>query len=645
MAASCCPSSLLWLLCPTSRHEHSVRLHESAELESAAGAESSSSTRGKHGKKFSVTSRRRAAVVSEDSKQLLARTRWKTAFESSRRSSVKSVERITEIVGVLRAHPLFALCDESVLTDVAHAMREQIAREGEAVITQGDVGDKLYVVAEGELAAFIQKGDGQAAAADGGSTTASFKRRVSSKDVLVAATAAGECVCKYGAGDSFGELALLYDSLRAASVRCTSRVCLLYSLNRMEFRNLLLVAFQAAKAGLQQRLGTVPILQGLPSDELAQLAAALSTHEYEAGEYILELGAEADALYLVLQGEVACHQGGGSELRLTDGAFFGESCLAAAPAGEAPPKRQANVVAVSHVRCARLAASDCEAILGTLHSAVDRMYTDKVLASIELFDALSTAEHARLAHALQPRSVAAGEVIIQQGALNDAFFILKSGAVDVVHEAADDPSAATKLTKRGGEATSYFGERSLLKSAPANASVIASEASSLLVLDREAFESILGPLSSHLARGVEQRDADLAERSERSRGLVRWEELAAGVVLGVGSFGCVKMVRHRKSAETFALKGMHKGHLIATSQVDNVLHERRLLCRCHHPFVMACHGAYHSATHVYLLLGLALGGELFTYLSPRRAGGLALRRDGRLRLRLPRRAQRGPPRP
>lgn len=85
----------------------------------------------------------------------------------------------------------------------------------------------------------------------------------------------------------------------------------------------------------------------------------------------------SDALFLLLSGEVACHQGGESELRLAEGAFFGESSLQYVHA-DAHAVRQANVVAVSAVRVARLPASYIEAILGPLQHALDRGFVEKV---------------------------------------------------------------------------------------------------------------------------------------------------------------------------------------------------------------------------------------------------------------------------
>ena len=404
----------------------------------------------------------------------------------------------------------------------------------------------------------------------------------------------------------------------------------------MEFRNLVSASMLTAKTGLEQRLASVPALSGLSLEQLAQLAAAMETVDFESGEYIVEIGTQADALFLILKGEVACHQGGESELRLSEGTFFGESCLSrgssnlpthsssahapaelasSEPASEPPSARlrQANVVAVGSVRCARLPAAHCDAIFGSLQAALERAYSEKVLASISLFDALSSGEKAVLLTSLQPRQVRRGEVIVTQGAVGEAFYILTAGAVDILHDAADGRAPSKLQTIRGGEAASYFGERSLLRNAAAVASVLAAEDSSVLCLPRALFEQVLGPLQQLIDRAVAERDAELQKHAAGQR--IQWEDLEMRAVLGVGSFGTVRLVWHHNEAKAYALKGMVKGHLIATSQVDNVVGEKKLLRRCRHPFIMECVGGLHSRTHVYLVLGLALGGELFSYVA------------------------------
>ena len=131
-------------------------------------------------------------------------------------------------------------------------MREQMVREGEAVISQGEAGENFYIVAEGELCAHVRDSDAPP--------------------------------CSYTKGDCFGELALLYDNPRAATVTCTSRSALLYTLGRIPFRNLVSSALLKRKVGLEALLVQVPMLGGLAPEAISQLAATLETLDFGHGE-------------------------------------------------------------------------------------------------------------------------------------------------------------------------------------------------------------------------------------------------------------------------------------------------------------------------------------------------------------------------
>ena len=51
-------------------------------------------------------------------------------------------------------------------------------------------------------------------------------------------------------------------------------------------------------------------------------------------------------------------------------------------------------------------------------------------------------------------------------------------------------------------------------------------------------------------------------------------------ILGVGTFGRVKLVTHTKDNDRpYALKCMRKGQVIALKQVEHVMNEKRLLAR------------------------------------------------------------------
>ena len=53
---------------------------------------------------------------------------------------------------------------------------------------------------------------------------------------------------------------------------------------------------------------------------------------------------------------------------------------------------------------------------------------------------------------------------------------------------------------------------------------------------------------------------------EAARGDIKFEDLSTIAVLGSGTFGRVKLVVHKTSQETFALKTMHKSEIVAHRQ-------------------------------------------------------------------------------
>lgn len=86
-------------------------------------------------------------------------------------------------IGLLRALPLFAPLDAPTLESIARSLVSVEAPPGTAVITQGEVGDRFYIVADGAIR--VERG--------------------------------GRAVATLRRGQSFGEVALLHDSLRNAT--------------------------------------------------------------------------------------------------------------------------------------------------------------------------------------------------------------------------------------------------------------------------------------------------------------------------------------------------------------------------------------------------------------------------------------------
>jgi len=129
---------------------------------------------------------------------------------------VKTAQQQARIRSAIAANLLFKNLDDEQTRDVLDAMTEKkIPKEGVVVIHQGDVGDFFYVVEEGGFDFYIRKGG------------------AGEKHGL------GDRVGGVGAGGSFGELALMYNAPRAASVVSTSPG-VLWALDRITFRRILM---------------------------------------------------------------------------------------------------------------------------------------------------------------------------------------------------------------------------------------------------------------------------------------------------------------------------------------------------------------------------------------------------------------------
>lgn len=131
-------------------------------------------------------------------------------------------------IALLRSLPMFAPLPPPTLESLAHSLELEVVPAGVDVIVQGDAGDRLYVVAEGEV------------------------------DIV----ADGALVTTLGRGAAVGEIALLYDVPRTATVRTRSEARL-YALDRETF--LVSLTGQSSAANLAQ---------GLADQRLAELQAS-----------------------------------------------------------------------------------------------------------------------------------------------------------------------------------------------------------------------------------------------------------------------------------------------------------------------------------------------------------------------------------
>lgn len=134
-------------------------------------------------------------------------------------------------------------------------------KAGESIIQQGDDGDNFYVVESGTL-------------------TCTKKFKADEPEIFLK---------EYVPGESFGELALLYNAPRAATIVAKTDVTL-WSLDRNTFNNIIKSAVQKKRDKYDHFLDNVQILKCMEKQERTKLADAFKEEWYEEGDYIIKEG-------------------------------------------------------------------------------------------------------------------------------------------------------------------------------------------------------------------------------------------------------------------------------------------------------------------------------------------------------------------
>ncbi|WP_158675235.1 Crp/Fnr family transcriptional regulator [Thiohalobacter thiocyanaticus] len=108
-------------------------------------------------------------------------------------------------VEALRTIPLFANVDDHDLAQIAAASTVRSYRKNSIIISEGDASSSLYLVLDGELKVYVSDEDGRA-----------------------------NIINRLGPGDYFGELSLIDEQPRSASIEALTR-CRLSVLTRAYF--------------------------------------------------------------------------------------------------------------------------------------------------------------------------------------------------------------------------------------------------------------------------------------------------------------------------------------------------------------------------------------------------------------------------
>jgi cAMP-dependent protein kinase regulator len=263
----------------------------------------------------------------------------------------KSEEQLARLKKAVCGNFLFSHLDDEHLKTVLDALVEKpIPARDIKVITQGDAGDYFYIVEEGHFGVFINSSGSAQSGPDG----------------------LGTQVGSIGPGGSFGELALMYNAPRAATIVSLDPKSTLWALDRVTFRRILMDSAFQRRRMYEAFLEEVPVLSSLKSYERSKIADALDTIKHPAGATIIDEGDPGDAFYLLEAGEAEAFKSGSQQpvKSYSRGDYFGELALL----DDKP--RAASVVAKTDVKVARLGRDGFKRLLGPVEQIMRRTEYD-----------------------------------------------------------------------------------------------------------------------------------------------------------------------------------------------------------------------------------------------------------------------------
>lgn len=252
--------------------------------------------------------RQRLQGISAEPQSILAKSQALNAQQLKRHS--KSSKSKDIIRAAIKDNDFLTNLEQSQVRELVEVMYSKDFKKGEYIIREGEPGQHLYVIEDGKCEV--------------------------TKD--------GKVLGEMSSGKAFGELAILYNCTRTATVRANT-TSKLWAIDRQGFQTIMMKTGMERQQEYMDFLKSVPVLRDIPNDALAKIADVLEEAFYEEGEYIIRQGARGDTFFILRKGNVditqraSVHSEPQFVRSLSKGAYFGEKALL----GE--DLRTANVIA------------------------------------------------------------------------------------------------------------------------------------------------------------------------------------------------------------------------------------------------------------------------------------------------------------
>ncbi|CAK6962310.1 cGMP-dependent protein kinase 1 [Scomber scombrus] len=208
----------------------------------------------------------------------------------------KTVSETSLIVKAIQKNDFLSRLDDEQIAMMVDLLVAFDYSPKDEVIKEGVEGDSMYIVADGELSV----------------------------------TQAGRNLRTLNSGDVFGELAILYNCKRTATVKAMTNVRL-WCMERQTYRTIITNKSKKKREQLMGFLKTSRTLKDLNDAQLSKIIDSMDEVKYQDKDVIVREGSEGNTFYIILKGEVLVTKnvnGHQKQIRrMGKGDHFGEQAL------------------------------------------------------------------------------------------------------------------------------------------------------------------------------------------------------------------------------------------------------------------------------------------------------------------------------
>jgi protein kinase A len=515
------------------------------------------------------------------------------------------------LTSIVTKHADFVLSnlDPSQVQTLIRAMETVSFGKDTTVMNQGDIGDYLYVVKEGTVK-FVVDGEDKGTAEK---------------------------------GTVVGELALLYDCPRAATVVAETDV-LMYRVSQETFRRIQAAFVLSNDDETRRLLKATKLFESLDDDMIKLLASSLFQKKIKKGDIIMKKGVTFTEMYFVKSGrikygDISVEGTKYADVTMGAGETFGERSLVL----DKPCPGNVECVS-SGVVWVLTKERFFRCLDGTdLHELTKKSLDRKFLSAIPLFaySDIDQVEIDLMVEKFVSITLQPGEKLATIGdQVEPAAFFIQTRNKDTAYVQLANKDGVTKdlgpsegfgfggetliLSNIDGKTAAAYGQEHGLVGLGSENGVLTAKHNLLengMVIAQSTVTAMgtepvhIRKLSIKDVRDVIKDELRLGKDYRTNRAFnpnCTKEELEKKLLLGQGTFGQVWLCREPKSDSPYSLKIQYKRELIEQHQADGVIKEKRIMEKMNHPFVLGLVNAQQDKKCLYMAMKFIQGGELRT---------------------------------